>query len=364
MTPWSTNNKTLWPYFSKAGPWFFLFILEYLFSDLFTLSLFPGNCFFAAIQRPAVASSRVETSVAIEISFRKIPWNRLGTVFFIPQKKVLIPCFSKGSISQFGIKRNETEFRKIIKYYEVANKRGLFSSVFCPQKWFGTDFWVFSVLRIGWNGIPRFFLFENGFERNSEVCFLFWKWFGTEFQGFFGLPKMVQNGIPRFFSSENGAERNSKGFSLPRRWFGTEFRGFSLPRNGRNSDGTAVCSVLFRIPRNNFCRKMAALEETHPGTNSSPLTGERPDSSPGPEFLNILKWWLGWRCECKASKRVFRYFNIKFKCRIIQSIFSLNCLHKMVFTIITKIEATVSPAVHSEPLKRWLSPKSRLLSLY
>jgi hypothetical protein len=28
--------------------------------------------------------------VAIEIMFRKIPWNRLGTVFVIPQKKVLL----------------------------------------------------------------------------------------------------------------------------------------------------------------------------------------------------------------------------------------------------------------------------------
>jgi hypothetical protein len=59
-----------------------------------------------------------------------------------------------------------------------------------------------------------------------------------------GIPRvfpfrdMVRNGIPRVFSSE--------------KWFGMEFRGFSLPRNRRNSDGTSVCSDLFRIPRNFF----------------------------------------------------------------------------------------------------------------
>ncbi len=162
-----------------------------------------------------------------------------------------ISCFSKGSISQFGIERNETEFREIIKFYQAANKRGIFRVFSVPKNGLNRIFECFLFRELVRNGIPKFFLFENGSEWNSEVCFLFRKWFGTEFQAF-SLPKMVQNGIPRFFSSENGTERNSKGFYLPRRWFGTEFRDFFLPRNRRNSNGTAVCSVLFRIPRNNF----------------------------------------------------------------------------------------------------------------
>jgi hypothetical protein len=66
----------------------------------------------------------------------------------------------------------------------------------------------------------KVFSSENGLERYSII----WKWFVTEFQGFFSSKK----------------------------WFGTEFRGFSLPQNRRNSDKTPVCSVLFRILRNNF----------------------------------------------------------------------------------------------------------------
>jgi hypothetical protein len=62
-----------------------------------------------------------------------------------------------------------------------------------------------------------------------------------EFQGFFSSEKWFGTEFRGFFSSE--------------KWFGTEFQSFSLTRNRRNSDGTAVCSVCsvwFRITRNNF----------------------------------------------------------------------------------------------------------------
>jgi hypothetical protein len=81
-----------------------------------------------------------------------------------------------------------------------------------------------------------FFSSENGSERNSEV-------FSSE------------NGLERnskVLSFKNGLERNSKGFFLPRTGSERKFRSFSLPPNRQNSDGTPVCSVLFRIPRNNF----------------------------------------------------------------------------------------------------------------
>ncbi len=86
-------------------------------------------------------------------------------------------------------------------------------------------------------GIPKVFLFRKLFERNFEV-FLIQKWFGTEFRGFFSSEKWFGMEFWGFFSSE--------------KWFGMEFRGVSLPRNRRNSNGTAVCSILFCMPRNNF----------------------------------------------------------------------------------------------------------------
>jgi hypothetical protein len=116
-----------------------------------------------------------------------------------------------------------------MKFYKIANKSRRFSSVFCSQKWFGMDFLkmaqngiliFFFFPKMVWNEIPKCSLLKMRLERYSII----WKWFVTEFQGFFSSKK----------------------------WFGTEFRGFSLPQNRRNSDKTPVCSVLFCILRNNF----------------------------------------------------------------------------------------------------------------
>jgi hypothetical protein len=123
-----------------------------------------------------------------------------------------------------------------MKFYETANKSRRFSSFLCSQKWFGTDFQVFSLPKIVRNGIPSFFSSENGSERNSKV-------FSSE------------NGLERkskVLSFENGLERNSKGFSLPRNGSERNSKVFLFRGNSRNSDGTPVCSVLFLIPRNNF----------------------------------------------------------------------------------------------------------------
>jgi hypothetical protein len=137
---------------------------------------------------------------------------------------------------------------------------------------------VFSLLKMIRNGIQSLFCSENDLEQDSEV-FLFRKWFGTEFRGFSQL-KMVRNGIPRgfifrekfgtelrwffssekwfgtefrwCFSSENWFGTEFREFFSSEKWFGTEFRAFSLPQNWRNFDGTAVCSDLFRILRNNY----------------------------------------------------------------------------------------------------------------
>ncbi len=58
--------------------------------------------------------------------------------------------------------------------------------------------------------------------------------------------------FPGFFSSEKWFGTDFRGFVASEKWFGTEVRSFSLTRNRRNSDRTVVCSVLFRITRNNF----------------------------------------------------------------------------------------------------------------
>jgi hypothetical protein len=110
---------------------------------------------------------------------------------------------------------------------------------------------MFSVPKNGMERIFECFLFRELVHNEIPKFFLFQKWFGTEFRG--------------FFSSENGLERNSEGFSrlkivgkgIPRVFLSQEMvrngiPRFFLPRNRRNSDGTAACSVLFHFPRNTF----------------------------------------------------------------------------------------------------------------
>jgi hypothetical protein len=77
------------------------------------------------------------------------------------------------------------------------------------------DFQVFSLPKMVRNGIPSFFSFVNGSERNSEVfssengskrsskvSLLKMVWNGMVFL----LQEMVRNGILRFFSSAKQAE--------------------------------------------------------------------------------------------------------------------------------------------------------------
>ncbi len=151
-----------------------------------------------------------------------------------------------------------------------------------------------------WNGITKFFLF--------------WKWFRTEFRGFLLLkivqnrvprfchPKMVQNGILwvflfremvqngilrvflfwemvwnrflRVFSSKKWFGTEFRGFFSSEKLFGTEFRGFSLLWNRRYSNGTALCSALFCIPRNNFLSENGNPNTWGVSTPSSQYIGE------------------------------------------------------------------------------------------
>jgi hypothetical protein len=84
------------------------------------------------------------------------------------------------------------------------------------------------------------------------------EWFGKRFQKFFLLLLVVQRNSTCFYLLRYGSKRNSELF-IVRRMTGTEFRAFSVPRKRRNSNGMNKNFRLFRLPRNNFSRKMATI---------------------------------------------------------------------------------------------------------
>ncbi len=151
-----------------------------------------------------------------EFLSEKIPRNRLGMIFVIPRKKVLIPRHSEfrgRANSKRGMEQNGTEFREKIKFYGTRTARPL---------WF---LWHQTLLlKIG---LPSFvlsrFLFR-GMVRNGipTVCFYIFP----------------RNGIPSCFLFL-GRVRNG----IPR---------FSVPGNSRNSIGNNHLFRLFRLPRNYF----------------------------------------------------------------------------------------------------------------
>jgi hypothetical protein len=141
--------------------------------------------------------------VPIEISFLKIPQNRLGTIFVILRNKVLILCDSECLGTVHSVTRNETEQNGIQQTKEVlqaANKSGLFQVFSVPINGLELIFGCFLFQALNRNGIPKFYLFQKGFRTKFRGCCLFRKWFGMEFPGF-SLPKIVRKRIQRFFPS-------------------------------------------------------------------------------------------------------------------------------------------------------------------
>jgi hypothetical protein len=66
-----------------------------------------------------------------------------------------------------------------------------------------------------------------------------------------------------------------------------------------------------------------------------------------PEFLNIFKWQLGWKCDFKASEKFADIFNKKCKYRVILVNFVFRTVStKQTLKQTQKIAATVSPAVY------------------
>ncbi len=151
----------------------------------------------------------VGSRVPIEISFLKIPQNRLETIFVILRNKVLILCDSECLGRVHSVNRNETEQNGIQQTKEVlqaANKSRLFQVFSVPINGLERIFKCFLFQALNRNGIPKFFLFQKGV-RNKIPRLL-------------SIPKMVRNGIPRFF--------------LFQKYLGKEFRGFSHPKIVRN----------------------------------------------------------------------------------------------------------------------------------
>ncbi len=171
----------------------------------FTLSLhiYSESCFKKGLGE----------GLATEFRSEKIPWTRLGMVFVIPRKKVVIPSLMEESIPKLGTERSD--MKKLVLQKILLQQTEL-AACFCRD-----------MLR---NGIPRVCFFFCSTEQNSELVSL----------------------------TGNCLERNSE--SLPEylaffssaETFEAEFREFSVQRNRRNSAGTNQLFRLFRFSRSNF----------------------------------------------------------------------------------------------------------------
>ncbi len=133
--------------------------------------------------------------LAAKFCSEKIPWNRLGMVSVIPQKKVLrgIPRFTEESIPKLGTKQNDT--KKICLKKSSPCKQNL-------QRVFIRDMLRNKILRVCY-----YFCFKernaelvslplNGLEQNSK-CLLLFFFRGPEFRVVFSSEEWVQNRIPR-----------------------------------------------------------------------------------------------------------------------------------------------------------------------
>jgi hypothetical protein len=133
---------------------------------------------------------------------------------------MLIPCDSKCLGRVHSVTRNKTERNSPKERSFTEKLTPSFLECFIVPKLFGMDFQVFYVLRIVSEQNSKAF----SLPKMEFLCF--------------SHQKMVRNGILRVFSSAKRIEM--------------EFQGFSFPRNRRNSDVTAVCSISLCMPRNFF----------------------------------------------------------------------------------------------------------------
>jgi hypothetical protein len=162
--------------------------------------------------------------LATEYRSEKIPRNRLGMVFVIPRKKVVIPRHSEiyGRVNSEA--RNGTELHEKNGFYKKSCSRNRIGSMFFSETCFGTEFREFASFSVPRNRILSWFLLL-GIVWNEilRVCLYFVPWY--RIPSFFLLCGKIRSGIPRKFS---------------------------VQRNRRNSAETNKFFRLFRLPRNNF----------------------------------------------------------------------------------------------------------------
>ncbi len=137
--------------------------------------------------------------------FPKIPWNRLGTVFVIPLKKVLISRHSEvyGRVNFEA--RNEMELHEQIcftkkSYSSKQNWDRAFVSEML-RNWIPSDLLLYLLHRTEF----RVVVFSAECFRTEFREFVLFFCQATEFWAFF-LCRMVRHGIPRVFSSAEQPE--------------------------------------------------------------------------------------------------------------------------------------------------------------
>jgi hypothetical protein len=136
------------------------------------------------------------------ISFRKNPWNRLGTVFIIPRKKVLISRHSEVYRRVNFEARNETELQEQIWFTKNPTPANRIESVLLSAKCFGTEFREICFYLLLHKTEFRVVVF-------SAECFR------TEFREFVSIFLPGYN-IRSIFPLRNGSARNSESFQFCR----------------------------------------------------------------------------------------------------------------------------------------------------
>ncbi len=119
--------------------------------------------------------------MSTEFGFEKIPRNRLGMVFVIPRKKVLIPRNSEVYERVNSEARNGLELHEKLVLTKNSAPANRIESMILSTKCFGTEFRELLL-----------FLFHG---KEFRVVFSSTEWFGAEFQ-VFAYILAPQKGIP------------------------------------------------------------------------------------------------------------------------------------------------------------------------
>jgi hypothetical protein len=125
--------------------------------------------------------------------------------------------------------------------------------------------------------------------KKAEVSCIFFSWLQRTVSRYFFASVFFRQTMPKIF------------------WFWTNEIFLALLKTPvTKCSGKSISKlVTFCLWRNDHTRVI------HGWTSSFKFFCYLGQFEPEPEFLNILKWQLGWKCECKVSKKVSRYFKYK-----------------------------------------------------